>query len=261
MRLIGSLIAVVMAAGATTIDVVPSLGPNPNFSPSFAAYTDNALTGLLAGTSGIGSGPSFYGINYTFTFADAALTNYPSWRGVAYPASPYDAELGTAYFVGTHVLADEGATFHLSDVRVWQFSTISPDDPWQWAYDLSTATLAGMRGYLDGVEVPLALDSEIDELVYVGIAGGFWVPKLNEPPYNLGLTQDQAGLNAAVAWFQTNYGASIVTTCYALGDTVNGTTSNGGITDCSGQPPVPEPVTFVLCGAGLLGLLLLKRRR
>ncbi|MGD0014553.1 MAG: hypothetical protein ABSD56_09030 [Bryobacteraceae bacterium] len=257
MRLIGSLIAVVMVAGATTIDVVPSLGPNANFSPSFPAYTDNALTGLRAGTAGIGSGPSYYGIDYTFTFEDATVTNYPSWRGVAYPDPPYDAELGNSYFVGVHILADANVTFHLSDVRVWRFSTIiyPLGDWWQWAYDLSTATLAGMRGYLDGVEVPLALDSDIDELVYVGIAGGF------DAGTDKGFGSGQAGLDDAIAQYRAAFGEHMVTTCYALGGTVNGTTSNGGITDCSEQPPVPEPVTFVLGGAGLLGLLLLRRRR
>jgi hypothetical protein len=195
MRLIGSLIAVVMVAGATTIDVVPSLGPNPNFSPSFAAYTDNALTGLLAGTSGIGSGPSFYGINYTFDFQDATVTNYPSWRGVANPAAPYDAELGTSYFVGTHILADDDATFHPADVRVWQFSTDVPFDPWHWGpFYLSASSLSGMRGYLDGVEVtPLAMDSVIDELVYVGIAGAY------DASTYWGFESGQAGLDAAIA--------------------------------------------------------------
>jgi hypothetical protein len=260
MRLIGSLIAVVMVAGATTIDVVPSLGPNPWYSPSFAAYTDNALTGLLAGTSGIGlvGYPSYYDTNYTFDFQDATVTNYASWRGVADPAPPYDGEFGTSYIVGTHILADVDATFHPSDVRVWQFSTDVPLDPWHWGpFYLSDSSLSGMRGYLDGVEVaPLAMDSVIDELVYVGIAGAYDARTGTEA----GFTSGQAGLDAAIAEYRAAYGVNVVTTCYALGGTVNGTTSNGGITDCS-EPPVPEPVTFVLCGAGLLGLVLLRRRR
>jgi hypothetical protein len=257
MRLIGSLVAVVMVAGATTIDVVPSLGPNPWGSPSFAAYTDNALTGLRAGTAGIGSGPSYYGIDYYFTFEDATVTNYPSWNGVADPAPPNDAEMGNSYFVGTHVLADEDATFHPSDVRVWQFSTIAPLDPWHWGpFYLSASTVSGMRGYLDGVEVtPLTLDSVIDELVYVGIAGAF------DASTYWGFGSGQAGLDAAIAEYRAAYGEHMVTTCYALGGTVNGTTSNGGTTVCSEEPPVPEPATFVLGGAGLLGLFLLRRRR
>ncbi|MGD0199881.1 MAG: PEP-CTERM sorting domain-containing protein [Bryobacteraceae bacterium] len=261
MRLIGLVMMVVMVAGATTItiDVVPSLGPNPWASPSFGAYTDNALTELLAGTSGIGSGPSFYGINYTFDFEDATVTNYPSWRGTADPAPPYDAESGTSYFVGTHILVDENATFHPADVYVWQFSTDVPIDPWHWGpFYLSASSLSGMRGYLDGTEVtPLAMDSVIDELVYVGIAGAYDA----RTGTDAGFTSGQAGLDAAIAEYRDAYGANIVTTCYALHYTVNGTTSNGGTTVCSEPPPVPEPATFVLGGAGLLGLLLLKRRR
>jgi hypothetical protein len=259
MRLIGLVIMVVMVAGATTIDVTPSLGPNPWGSPSFAAYTDNALTGLYTGTSGIGSGPSYYGIDYYFTFEDATVTNYASWNGVADPAPPYDAEMGNSYFVGTHILADEGATFHPADVRVWQFSSIiySLGDWWHWGpFYLSASDVAGMRGYLDGVEVtPLALDSVIDELVYVGIAGAF------DASTAKGFGSGQAGLDDAIAQYRAAFGEHMVTTCYALGGTVNGTTSNGGITVCSEEPPVPEPATFVLGGAGLLGLLLLRRRR
>ncbi len=247
--LLTTLFAVV-ASGAT-IELTYYLDVNP-YGPGFEQTHVDAILDYLHSGSGAGVTPTTGPLH----FADLMVTNddYPSWMGTVIGGPGDPGPWGTALYAGVQIVSD--TSFLPGDVGVRQTSpnNATANDYWDlWGHwFLTDADINWMRGY-DASGNPITgldYDTPVYELVYVGPSGAFDAPLLNEPYYGLTYTHDQAGLNLAIGWYELNYGVHSVKTCYDLGADSN----------CDTIDITPEPLSFVLAGAGLLALGLLRRR-
>lgn len=106
--------------------VVPSIGPNAQFSPNGPSYNTNAANALLQGAGSLGTPgtPGYYqGLPNDASLPNTAnvVTDFPSWMGDADPGSTFGPafanELGNRLFFGFGIVRGAGdAQFSIADV-------------------------------------------------------------------------------------------------------------------------------------------------
>lgn len=106
--------------------VVPSIGPNAQFSPNGPAYNVNSVTGLYQGSNTFGTPgtPGYYeGLPNDAMLPNTqnVVTDFPSWLGNADPAATfgpaYANELGNRLYFGFGIIRAPGdAQFSIADV-------------------------------------------------------------------------------------------------------------------------------------------------
>ena len=112
------------SANAVEIAVTPWLAPNVFGSPSYTGAVANQEYALLNGLSSYGAaGPTQYNANSNVTAAEAIVTGFNSWMGIANPASPYQSELGNRMLFGV-LINGQGTPFSISQLS---FSATSTD--------------------------------------------------------------------------------------------------------------------------------------
>ena len=126
------IISSVVKANITRFDVVPAFAPNFFSSPSWDGYFDNGIKALrgLAHDTDRSNDPEAYEIVPPGLVdpKEVVLTDqftFPSWRGVADPASPFDMETGNRIHFGLAIESERGSNweFSLDQVtweRLWQ---------------------------------------------------------------------------------------------------------------------------------------------
>jgi len=265
------VMTVVLAVGTglradITITVVPSSAPNGCGSSSWLAYTQNAINSLENGLGNIGdraSDPTAYEIaGPTIMPGDIMVTSFPSWRGVADPSPPFDAELGNRLHFGLHAVGDGTTQFRIVDM-VMTMTSSDPDNslgysfdwlgytyrPWavgiDWGPDRTKGTGDDVRyySYESG-------ENLIDELVYVG-AGNAWWPGAYQ---NLTTTAErQAAIDDTVSWICANAPITFSGTYTIYDPTGQSVLGSGG---ASVQVvPVPGAALLGAVGLGMVGWL------
>ena len=210
------------------MDVHPSLAPNAYSSPNWPFWVTNALDGLEASSSPIGSStdPSAYAWVSKIRTHDSIVTSFPSWRGVADPASTFGTafagEYGNRLHFGLHVVGN-GTQFRLSNLSFSMHSN-DPGDTYQDIGDFSSSTDAyssycmgidygadRMKGTPDDVVITSGPATQlVDELIYVGIGNAA------DPTYFSCTTgTQQAQIDCTAGIYATNEPV-VVTTNYVL---------------------------------------------
>lgn len=177
-------VASVASAHALTVDVYASPAPNFFGSSSWGGYLSNAMFALENGLTTFGAaGPTQYTTTNGQVRAkgDNLVTGYSSWMGVADAASPYDAELGTRWHFGVHILGS-GTQFSLSQVTFNMTSLEESGLNYSGNFIGSnySATRVGIN-YVDGIkgngnDIIINSGSEtqlVDELIYVGVGNAY----------------------------------------------------------------------------------------
>jgi hypothetical protein len=248
------LLAAATPAVATTIAVTPWLAPNIYGSPSYAGAVSNQEYALLNGLSTYGTaGPTQYNANSNPTSAQAIVTGFPSWMGLAGPTGAYANELGNRMLFG--VLIDgQGSQFSISELS---FSASSTDGANSFGgighaagfYNYSTSfegVLFGGDGVLGGgddIFITSGPNTQlVDALVGAGSGASFaaYCPSCT-------VAQQQAAIDAVAAYPGQDF---TVTGTYQLG----ATSGSGTFTVTA---PVPEPSTWAMlilgfCGVGFM---------
>ena len=244
--------AVLPAQAGIVIDVVPWLAPNAYGSPSWSQAEANAVQGMMNGGVATGTGPAAFTPNSNVTAAQAIVTGFPSWMGVANPAptGAYANELGNRMTFGLAIYGN-GTQFSISDLS---FNAVSSDS----AHGLNFAWDAGAYAYGSGyVGVILgnggpdtyitsgASTQLVDELFGRGSGNSFDAYCSPCTP-----AQNQAALDAAAL----GSGAPFTFTgTYSLGDVSGSGTFN--------VSAVPEPSTWAMMLLGFAGIGFMAYRR
>ena len=249
----------VTAANAVVIDVTPTLLPNAFGSPSYNAAVANQIQGLLTGQTTVGAaGPTQYNAQSSVTSAEAVVTGFPSWMGVAGPTGAYANELGNRMHFG--VLIDGGGTqFSISQLSFSMTST-DPGGGLNYSYGAGAFTynsgywgiLYGLDGMLGGGDDTYITAGANTQLVDGLVGRG---PGNSYAAYCPGCTveQQQAEIDATAAWpgFPFTF-----TGTYQLGlDSGSGTFNIGTV------GAVPEASTWAMMILGFAGMGFMAYRR
>ena len=204
-----ALCPMAIASAAPIITIVPSLGPDGGYSPSFAIYRDNAINALQNNRNAIGdptTSPEAYAINTAINPGDIVVTGgeFNSWRGTADPTGAFASETGNRIHFGLKIIGN-GARFSLSNLDFalvpgvpgtnLDFSTsFTAAD----SYSLSRVGIDygmdGLPGGGDDVVIDSgSADQLIDEFYYAGVGSG--IPVYSADP---GIT-NQEKINTVVA--------------------------------------------------------------
>ncbi|MEM6473003.1 MAG: PEP-CTERM sorting domain-containing protein [Planctomycetota bacterium] len=185
-----SLFCCATAQAEVVMSVVASSAPNFTLSPSWGGYLNNALNSLENGLGNIGdrdTDPTAYEFFPEGTFIapqELIVSNFPSWRGVADPSSPFDGEFGNRLHFGVHVVGDGNMRFRLEDLS---FDITSADNgsllnfSGDFAGSSYSATRVGidygadmMKGGGDDMIINSGSSTQfVDELIYVGVGNAF----------------------------------------------------------------------------------------
>ena len=254
------------AFAAIQIEVIPTLAPNRDTSPSWNAWAANELYAIEHGLSSYGNPnlPSYFSVAPSaLPVANNIISDFPSWLGRADPGTVFGAafagETGNRLHWAVHVLG-QGQRFSASQLSFLMATpTISSPD-----YNLSASVAAGvfpytveyvgidygpdrLKGTADDVRITSSLSTQlIDEYVGRGPGNAWWAR--NSTP---GAT-DQARIltvaNGAIAAGGTPFPFNAE---YTLGAISAGATITF----------VPEPSSWMLLGLGLLMLRQVRRKR
>lgn len=174
-------VAATVEAALAPIPVMAD-GVTPN--PAFEAWNANALQSLLQGGGAVGNpaaGPSAYvplgtvnQSDFITTFTDPAAT-FPSWKGIADPAAPFDSQYGDGLAFSVRFVSST-PTLRLSNLDV----VMSSDDPGD-VYDAFSHTLDSLA-YTprhEGINWgPDGIPNTADDIVYNN--GQDWTLPVNE---------------------------------------------------------------------------------
>jgi hypothetical protein len=261
------------ARSAIQINVTPAYAPNGASSmASFSAWVQNAIPAIEAGD--LAAGPRLAPEDYEVTGPvvpanEMVVTTFPSWRGVANPAAPFDTQTGNRVHFGLHIWSTDPADpqFSLQDIFYEIDSNDPPDtfdfpeagDPLPALSGDYRASLVGID-YVDGIKGngddvrydgsnPASGDTLVNEIIYVGVgtaydASSFSGATNQEKIDNLLAEIDFAPFTLAAAYQ------------LVLGDAVMGQGS-GSVSVVA----IPEPATLSLLGLPMLGLMGWVRRR
>lgn len=134
-----------VASAALNIRIQPSSAPNAFGSPSWAPYLNAAqasLQGNLGSTGNPAVDPAAYRVleGGFYDPQDVMVTSGLSWRGVANPSAPFDAEHGNRLHFGVAIEGDGTECFTLQDVT---FVLTSSDGALNFVSSLAGTTLDG----------------------------------------------------------------------------------------------------------------------
>lgn len=260
------------AWSAIQINVTPAYAPNGALNAStFGSWVGNAIPALESGS--LPAGPRLQPDDYEVTGpvvlpAEMIVSTFPSWRGVANPAAPFDGQHGNRVHFGLHVwTTDPGdPKFSLQDI-LYEIDSNDPTDTFDFPEagdplpSLSGDYRASLVGidYVDGIKGngddirydgsnPAAGSTLVNEIIYVGVgtaydASTFTGATNQEKIDNLIASVDYTPFTLAAAYQ------------LVLNDTVVGQGSG------STSVVIPEPMGLVLCGLPMIGLFGWARRR
>ena len=244
-----------LAAGSVLavpiLTVTPTLGPDFATSANFVPWATNVVNGMITNTTP-GAGVLAYvplanGANLNGN--EFIATPFTSWQGVTPPPAGFTSELGTALYFSLKVL-DSGGTFTLNQLAAQETYLGQVQVPYA-AGDFGGAS--PFNSYLVGRKSSDGLLTNgtengaiaLTQLYYVGV--GF-VQGLDPAAGG----SDQNKINVTVAGVQA-LADRTTQVCYSLGRD-----SNCGNVNVAG---IPEPGTWAMLGAGLAGLVFLRRRK
>jgi hypothetical protein len=243
-------LAAMPAKADIVINVVPWLAPNVFGSPSFSGAEANAVKGMENGGVATGSGPTAFIPQSNVTAAQAIVTPFPSWMGVAGPTGLYANELGNRMtFAGS--IIDTGGTFSISQLS---FSATSSDPGNKLGFGFGAGTYSygsGYVGVINGIGGPTFITSgpstqQVNELFFRGSGNSLAANAC----VGCTLAQEQAQINIAADFFTTD---TTFTGTYSIGDV-----SGSGTFNISA---VPETSTWAMMILGFVGIGFVAYRR
>ncbi len=198
------------------------------------------------------AGPTQYNADSNVTAAEAIVTGFNSWMGVANPGSPYQSELGNRMLFGILINGD-GAQFSISQRS---FSATSTDGNGlafgfgAGAYNYSLdyqCILFGTNGVLGGGDDIFVTGGPNTQLVDGVVGRGSGSSYAASCP-GCSVAQQQAAIDAAAAG-----GPFQFTGTYSLGAATGSGTFN--------VSAVPEPSTWAMMLLGFAGIGFITYRR
>lgn len=187
----GSLLAIVAvavlvgaastAAHAVTVEIFASPAVNRFFSPTWPLWRDNARTALKDGLASIGNpatDPDAYYTVTEFVTTDIAVTTFPSWKGDAPGASPFDDEHGQRLHFPVIISSETGlndiALENITDLGLFFLDTDqSPTEV--TVFDFPTNPFGGYSDNFIGVKADGTIinsgtpDQLVNKLIYVSL--------------------------------------------------------------------------------------------
>jgi hypothetical protein len=154
----------VLGNGGITITVFPALAPNRWGSPSWNAWSSNAVTAILNGFSSYGdpSSPTYYQqVTNSVPVTNNLVTSFPSWMGQADPGNVFGPafaqELGNRLTFGMDI---KGGTNLISIAQLsFTMTSTDPSNTLDWTYSPIPYSYSG-------------LDTGSADPVYLGIIYG-----------------------------------------------------------------------------------------
>lgn len=140
----------VLGTGGITIAVFPALAPNRWGSPSWNAWSSNAVTAILNGYAAYGDPalPSYYQqITNAVPVTNNLVTSFPSWKGVADPGTVFGPnfanELGNRLTFGMDI---KGGTNLISISQLsFIMASTDPSNTLNWSYSPIPYSYSGLN--------------------------------------------------------------------------------------------------------------------
>ncbi|MGI9516650.1 MAG: PEP-CTERM sorting domain-containing protein [Pirellulaceae bacterium] len=247
-----------------TMNIYPHSAPNVFGSPSWPGFVAIGMPAIDAGTGDVGdrnTDPTAYdefAMGEVINVTELIVSAFPSWRGLANPAAPFDMERGNRLHFGLNIIGDGVTQFRLEDLSV----LITSDDAGNalgFGTSFAGTTFSDFRIGVDygidrmrgGGDDTMYMSGEasttlIDELIYIGAGNAF------DASFEPGTDQEKiySVISAVVAESPIT-----VTGEYFLDDT-------GGSPLISGSNfvvIVPEPGSLI--GLGLFSVACIAHRR
>ena len=251
-----------------SIEVFPAFAPNGPASPNWVGYVGNAISGIDAGGTNTGTGPTrdadpayYETISGPISPSEIVYTTFNSWRGMAANNPAFvgvmTGEFGNRVHFGTRITATDGMEFALSDVT-WELDSDDLTDYFDQSgsivgnYSSTRVGLNygadGVKGTADDISITSGAGSQlVNELLYVGVGEGF-------PSENIAAPTDQDDINLTLSTLTCTEDCEVsLKAIYRVGDAMG----MGDITLI-----VPEPSSMALASIGaLLGIAALRNRR
>jgi hypothetical protein len=139
-----------LGTGGITVAVYPALAPNRWGSPSWNAWSSNAVTAILNGCSSCGdpAWPSYYRqITNAVPVTNNLVTSFPSWMGVADPGTVFGPnfanESGNRLTFGMHI---KGGTNLISISQLsFIMASTDPGNTLNWSYSPIPYSYSGLN--------------------------------------------------------------------------------------------------------------------
>lgn len=265
------LVPMAMSAATITINVYAALGPSPyGDSPSYGTtfpdpgtYVDTVHNALIAGgtdSGDINTDPTAFNKVTSVNASDIVYSpnGDPLWRGTLNPTGNFSNEVGSFLFFPFSISATDG-TFAMSDITVSQhFSNPLLDAAYGLDYAYGTDPSVSYNFEEIGYNAPSTFllngEDKTTPIQAFFNTGGYFAFAYNMTD-NGGSTPEEQLANTLAAIAQ--YGSYVVTTCV----TVGGESSCADVNVVAPPAVVPEPASYALIGAGLLGLVAFRRKR
>ncbi len=251
------------AAPITVSPIYVSIGPDGNTSPSYAAYTANAIVGVTTNAADVGGSiqttPSAFnlagnGPTVAVSGPDITNTPFPSWLGVADPAGALSGQLGNMIYWNVVIT---GTNISLSQINVTQASTdpgdsfgnsSNPGGLFTHTYSTYEPDVVGITS--GGIEITSGASTQpVNTIIITGFAAA-------QSGYGFNFSGTDAQklqqTDSALAGILGNY---TINTCFYYGAASNTNPNTCDAVDVT-NITAPEPSAFTYAA---LSLLLLPR--